>query len=222
MYRVYIDDILMPIAPQQISMQIKNLNKTVNLINEGEVNILKDAGLTDISMQVLLPAVEYGFARYEGGFDPPSYFLELFEDLKTSRSACNLSISRELPNGRNLFDTDIDVSLEAYTIIESASEGFDVTVDLKFKVYKHYGTKTVKVIEEKAQVEEQRPESANSPAPQENQPLTYTVKSGDCLWKIAKQFYGDGSLYTKIYNANRNQITNPNLIYPNQVFIIPS
>lgn len=50
---------------------------------------------------------------------------------------------------------------------------------------------------------------------------TYTVKKGDCLWNIAKQFYGDGSAYTKIYDANTKQIANPNLIYPGQVFVIP-
>ncbi len=50
---------------------------------------------------------------------------------------------------------------------------------------------------------------------------TYTVKSGDCLWNIAKKFYGNGSQYTKIYNANRGKLKNPNLIYPGQVLTIP-
>jgi len=50
---------------------------------------------------------------------------------------------------------------------------------------------------------------------------TYTVKKGDCLWNIAKKFYGKGSAYTKIYDANTNKIANPNLIYPGQVFVIP-
>ena len=54
------------------------------------------------------------------------------------------------------------------------------------------------------------------------QPKTYTVKSGDCLWNIAKKYYGNGAQYTKIYNANRGVIGgNPNLIYPGQVLTIP-
>lgn len=54
-------------------------------------------------------------------------------------------------------------------------------------------------------------------------PKTYTVKSGDCLWNIAKKFYGNGALYTKIYNANKSVIGgNPNLIYPGQVYTIPA
>ncbi|MCC8136398.1 MAG: LysM peptidoglycan-binding domain-containing protein, partial [Ruminococcus sp.] len=54
-------------------------------------------------------------------------------------------------------------------------------------------------------------------------PETYTVKSGDCLWNIAKKYYGSGSKYTVIYNANKSVIgSNPNLIYPGQVLTIPS
>lgn len=47
---------------------------------------------------------------------------------------------------------------------------------------------------------------------------TYTVKSGDNLTKIGRMF---GVSWQAIYNANRNKIRNPNLIYPNQVLIIP-
>lgn len=50
---------------------------------------------------------------------------------------------------------------------------------------------------------------------------TYTVVKGDCLWNIAKKFYQKGALYTKIYNANKDKIKNPNLIYPGQVLTIP-
>ena len=60
-----------------------------------------------------------------------------------------------------------------------------------------------------------------SPPQADNAQRTYTVKKGDCLWKIAKEFYGNGALYTKIYDANTNKIANPNLIYVGQVFVIP-
>jgi len=51
---------------------------------------------------------------------------------------------------------------------------------------------------------------------------TYTVVKGDSLWKIAKRFYGSGSKWRTIFNANRSIIgANANLIYPGQVFVIP-
>ena len=69
---------------------------------------------------------------------------------------------------------------------------------------------------------EQPKKETPAPAPEEKkQGNTYTVKSGDCLWNIAKQFYGSGAQYTKIYEANKSIIKNPNLIYPGQVLTIP-
>ena len=50
---------------------------------------------------------------------------------------------------------------------------------------------------------------------------TYTVKKGDTLWAIAKRFYGDGKEFTRIVDANKGKIKEPDLIYPNQVFVIP-
>ena len=57
---------------------------------------------------------------------------------------------------------------------------------------------------------------------EESSGQTYTVKSGDSLWNIAKQYYGSGAMYTKIYEANKDLIRgNPNLIFPGQKLIIP-
>lgn len=53
------------------------------------------------------------------------------------------------------------------------------------------------------------------------QPRTYTIKSGDSLSKIAKQFYGDASAWNKIYQANQDTIKNPDLIHPGKKIIIP-
>jgi nucleoid-associated protein YgaU len=49
-----------------------------------------------------------------------------------------------------------------------------------------------------------------------------TIVRGDNLWNIARARYGDGFLYTVIYQANRDQIRNPDLIYPGQVFATPA
>ena len=51
---------------------------------------------------------------------------------------------------------------------------------------------------------------------------SYTVVAGDSLSKIAKRFYGDASKWTRIHEANRDQIKNPDLIHPGQHLKIPS
>ena len=49
----------------------------------------------------------------------------------------------------------------------------------------------------------------------------YTVKAGDTLSKISRQFYGDANQYTKIFNANRNILRDPNTLSPGQELLIP-
>lgn len=48
------------------------------------------------------------------------------------------------------------------------------------------------------------------------------VQPGNSLWKIARESYGQGVRYTVIYEANKEQISNPDLIYPGQVFAVPT
>jgi nucleoid-associated protein YgaU len=50
---------------------------------------------------------------------------------------------------------------------------------------------------------------------------TYTVKAGDSLSKIARQFYGDGAKWKKIHAANADKIPNPDLIHPGLQLTIP-
>ncbi len=49
----------------------------------------------------------------------------------------------------------------------------------------------------------------------------HEVKKGDTLWKIAKHYYGDGNLYNKIFEANRNILKDPNVIQIGQKLYIP-
>lgn len=222
-YYFYLDKLLLPIAPSKLELKINNQNKTLTLINEGEINILKKAKLTDISFEVLIPQVKYPFALYKDGFQKASYYLEKLESLKVNKQPFQFIVTRTFPNGKMLFDTNIKVSLEEYKIVEQANEGFDLVVSISLKQYRDYGTKTANITfaSSKPKVTVQTPRPAtSSPAPKSTA-KSYTVVKGDCLWNIAKKFYGNGSQYPKIFNANKDKIKNPNLIYPGQVLTIP-
>lgn len=224
-YEFYMDKMLLPITPSKLNIKIKNQNKTFNLINDGEINILKSAGLSEIDFEATLPNVKYPFAVYKSGFITANHFLNQLELLKTNKKPFQFIITRLFPNGKSLYSTNIKVSLEDYTIKEDSKQGLDTVVSIKLKQYRDFSTKTcnvtIKQSKPVATVKTTR-STTTSPAPAPNKNKTYTVKRGDCLWNIAKKFYGNGSKYTVIYNANKNKIKNPNLIYVGQVLTIPS
>lgn len=61
-----------------------------------------------------------------------------------------------------------------------------------------------------------------APMPASETPVrTHTVKSGDTLSGLAKSYYGNASLYPRIFDANRDKLTNPDLIRDGQVLVIP-
>jgi nucleoid-associated protein YgaU len=53
-------------------------------------------------------------------------------------------------------------------------------------------------------------------------PMTVIIKRGDNLWRISRELYGQGIRFSTIYQANRDQIRNPDKIYPGQVFVLPA
>ena len=220
MYKFYLSNLLLPVTPQKLELKIKNKNKTLDLINDGEINVPKNAGLTEISFSALLPNSQYPFSIYQDGFRDASYYLNEIEKLKINKQPFQFIVTRMKPNSTKIFDTNMKVLLEDYTITEDAKTGFDVTVSVKLKQYREYATKTMQI-----SIKQERPVAVQTQSRTventEDTAQYYKVVKGDCLWKIAKKFYGDGNRWREIYNANKNKIKNPNLIYPNQVFIIP-
>ncbi len=212
-YRCYLGGVRMP-TPAKLTVKIKGKNKTLVLLNEGEVNFLREAGLTELQVPFVLPMLTGG--------SPPEQYLGLLEQLKTGKKPTRFILTRLSPDGRRLFDTNLAVSLEDYTIAEDAKNGLDVAVEVSLKQWRSYGTKTATVKQPAkggklrlAKVEKER-EASTAPKAK-----TYTVQAGDCLWAIAAKFYGKGSDYTKIAEANASQITRPNLIHPGQVLTLP-
>lgn len=222
MYNFFLDSIQFPIAPSELSLKINGRNETTVLMNEGEVNVIKKTGLTNIDFEVLLPNVKYPFSVYPSGFQPAAFYLDKLKKLKNSDKPFKFVVNRMMPNGNLLFDTNMIVTLEDYEILESAENGFDVNVRIQLKQYRDYGNKKINLkaakkanstssakTATKAVVEQKRPTTGKET------PKTHTVKSGETLWAIAKKYLGDGSKYTEL--AKINNISNPNVIRAGQV-----
>lgn len=109
MYSFYFGSLLLPVTPQKLTTKIKGNNKTLTLVNEGDINFLRSPGLTEISFDIVLPMLgQYSFAD---SFRKPDYYLSVFENYMTSKTPFRFIVSRVSPSGRLLFDTNMKVSV---------------------------------------------------------------------------------------------------------------
>jgi len=214
MYRLYLCGEQMPETPEKMSLRIRNKNNTIDLLDGRTINILKSAGLTEIDFTLCFPMF---------GNQKPDHYLSLLEKFKVKKKPTQLILTRTTPDNKLLFDTNIKVSIEDYTISESHGTGFDVYVDVSLMQYIDYGTEkvTVKTItengkEQKVADTQKERETSNAPTAK-----THTIKSGDTLWAIAAKYLGSGARYTEIVAANKGVITNPNLVPIGTVIKIP-
>lgn len=212
MYQFWLGDILLPIAPEKVTVKTLSKNKTITLLDGSEINILQSPSLRTIHFEALIPYREYPFATYIYGYRDGDTLREDIEALKNNGTIFQFVITRK--RGAKVYHyTDIRSSLEDITLTEAAENGFDIKMALTIKEYREYGAKFIT-----------QSGSVSSVRQQDNAPKSgssYTVLSGDSLWKIAKKFYGDGSRWKEIYNANTSVISNPNVIKTGLTITIP-
>ncbi len=206
-YSVYIDNILLPVTPEKITWSYKGQNDTVNLINMEEISRVRTPGLMEYSFKALLPGGDVPYARYLTSFKEPFVYIYELEQIINEQKAVMFYIIREkLPYKRVGFTTKKLVTIESINVLEEASEGLDVILDIKLKEYKTAQSTNITggII-----TSETNRQSTKEIA------KTYVVKEGDNLWNICKSQLNDGS---KCYDiAKINGISNPSLIYAGQV-----
>lgn len=190
----------LPVKPTEFNVTVAHRNTVVNVIQLGDINLIGKTGLRDISLSSFFPAKDYNFSINSGRKEPITCVNQI-EKWRKSGKPVRVIITDLL---------NMEATIESFTWGERDATG-DIYYTMALKEYKR--VKTSKAGEKETTRETKAPES--------NSGKTYTVKNGDCLWNIAKRFYGDGSLYSKIYNANKDKIKDPNVIYTGQVIRIP-
>lgn len=232
----------LPVAPSDLTININGRNETIDLMNEGEVNLLKSPGLTEISFTALIPqVVKYPFAVNYEPVDTYSNFLnEMIENKKPFRFIVVRTAGTKL-----LFDTNLKVACEKYALKESADNGFDVELEISLKQYKEYGVKTITIVTTQTTKKTTTKKTSTSKKTtttsstndkrdtKSNSGKTYKVKKGDTLWAIAKKYYGSGAKWKTIYDKNKSVIesaakkhgkkssSNGHWIYPGTTLTIP-
>ena len=199
-----------PVNPEKITVEYGSNCSSVEVAELGEILILTGRPALVFSWSCFFPA-----ARFPGikgkKLTSPVKLAERIVTWKESKKPVHFTVSS---NKINLY-----CAINDFRYYEQGGDAGTYYYDISLKEYREIAARPVNVdiANQKATIQqgEQRVDNTDSPK-------TYTVVKGDCLWNIAKKFYGNGALYTKIYEANKSIIGgNPNLIYPGQVLIIP-
>ena len=210
----------LPVTPGALNIRTPSKNTTVTLINDGEINILKDQGLREISFEFMLPQVKYPFANYSISNYTATTFIPLLNELKKSKKPFQFIVTRMNPRGKVLFFTNITCQIEDFEYDEDAeANGFDVMCNISLKEWKYYGTNSIKLssltsVLTGAAYSAVAATVTKPRATTRTAPKTIVVKKGDTLWNLCKKHLGDGSKYKEV--AKLNKLANANLIYPGQ------
>ncbi len=193
----------LPITPSTFSMTIGNKIETVNVTEIGDVNIVGTGTLAAIKLDSFFPKQNYNFKLPDTVSISENYdYINYFKNWKTNKTILRFIITQS--------NVNTEAVLESIEYSEKDSTG-DIYYSINLREYRRLNA----------------PDKSNENTTSTARPVTnppavadgkYTVQKGDTLWVIAKKYYGNGNLYTKI--VKNNNIKNPNLIYPGQILII--
>jgi nucleoid-associated protein YgaU len=193
------ESLQLPVPPADFTIKKGTAISVVNVNDFGELALIGKEKLSSIEIATFFPAQFYPFCQYRD-FPNPYECVKMIESWRKSGKPLRLIIT----------ETDVNLAccIESFTYGEQDGTR-DVYFTLSLKEYRFIDQMQVATnslsltyMTANRQTEKQTPK-------------TYTVKSGDTLWGIAKKLFGDGSKYTQI--ASKNTIKDVNLIYPGQV-----
>ncbi len=209
-YNAEKEKIQLPVLP--LSFQVKNgsNNDSVKIAGLGEITIMQSRSALQFSFSSFFPATKFPGLQVNSITKPLS-LIQKINSWKAENKPIHFIVTA--------CNIDLYVTIDNFSYSEEGGDPGTYQYSITLKEYREIKVRQVKVDISKvtASVRKEDTRVDNTV-----QPKTYIVVGGDCLWNIAKQFYGDGAQYIQIYNANKSVIGgNPNLIYPGQVLTIP-
>jgi len=195
--------IKLPLNPQAITIQTGAMTEDYSIINVGDIRIPKGNKLDSVSWEGKLPGEHLKTMPYIKDWRDPKGLYNLLLDYKKRGQKLRLMVT-ETP-------ILLDVYIEEFTGTIAGGTG---DIDYNIALIEAKDLIVYTTAEGKGSV------STTAIRPQPSGTKTYTVKSGDSLWKIAQALLGKGARYPEIQSLN--SIKDPNKIYVGQVLKIPN
>lgn len=178
-----------PVNPPEIEVKEQGQGSTYTVMKLGEINVIKESKLTEISFESFFPAQRYPFVVGQTLLEPSAY-VNLLKKWLDERQVVRLVLTG------STVDINMPVSIEDFTWREKAGATGDIEYELSLKRYVYHAPKKVVIQQQANKVIVQK----KQPRPNEKKPpRTYVLKKGDTLWALARKF---GTQWRKIANLN--------------------
>lgn len=218
--------IQLPVNPSEIAINTSSNIKSMEMVELGEISILKGQKLKEFKFGSFLPNEDkYPFILTKGDFREPQFYIDFFSKIIEDRKPCRFIVT----------DTNVNMLVSIVSFNHKRIAGDDDTIfDISLKEYRESRTRVlhafnednytegIQTPSERLIVQNTAHNSPNNRHIERTIPKTYTVKSGDNLWQIAKSVLGNGDRYKEIYELNKDKIKNPSLIYAGTVLKMPN
>lgn len=246
-YNAEKNKIKFPVLPEKITIKNGGQNTSVNIVGLGEITIRRERKALTYSFSSFLPKKSFpGISSSRvvttkkvttkkkkkkktteqtnvNDAPKPSTIIKKINSWKEKKQPVHFIITGGL--------ADCYCTIENFSYEEVGGDVGTYQYSIELKEYREVEVRKVKKKKKKKKSKASKKKKAKKVTTKKKAkrtnskavPDTYTVKKGDCLYNLAKKFYGDGAKYIKIYNANTKVIgSNPNKIYPGQVLKIPN
>lgn len=202
-----------PMMPEKLTIGADAKFMSYSIISLGDVKLPRGKGIEEVSWSGTFPGESRKGAPFIKAFTKPDSLIKNLRSYRDKGTKCTLLVTGTCIN--------LTVYISKFTGKYVGAGDFQYEIEfIVAQEIKIYTTSELKI--STPQAPRPAPKKKTKKTATESKTRTYTVKSGDCLWRIAQKFLGSGSRYTEIYNLNRDKISNPNLIYPGQVLRIPN
>ena len=206
------ETIRFPVTPSEVVCETSASIVNENVNDLGPVSLFGGTELKTIPISSFFPNKDYSFCTYSN-IEKPYEFVSKIEKWQNKGTKLRYIVSDGY--------TNIPVMISSFAYREQDGTG-DVYFDLSLIEYKEIKlNKTSSSNNSSNNATGRIVENAPTPSGENN---THKVVSGDSLWAIAQKYYGDGSQYTKIKEANKDKyssLNNNNIIYSDMELVIP-
>ena len=210
--------IRLPVLPSNVKLSNSSIISSVNILNLGEATIFSGNNTQDGEISSFFPNKSYSFNEYSD-VEKPFKLAMKFKDWSNLGQIVRFVVA-DSSNGTYI---NFRVRIVNFEYEQKDGTG-DIYYTLKWKEVRNVTVKKLNSSTNNNTTNNIKPNNTTADKKEENKQKTHTVVKGDCLWDIAQKYYGKGSEYTKIKNANTSKypsLKNNNIIYVNWVLIIP-